>query len=71
MTQATVGEKIAPMALQQRRYEWASLLCDAEAYIIKAREAIKQRDFKASREHVLTACFFLDNACQYDTETPD
>lgn len=70
-TEAEMDEQTKPMTLQQRRYEWASYLCDAEAYIIKAREAIKRRDFKESREHALTACWWLDNAMQFDTETPE
>ena len=68
-TEAGMGEQTKQMTLQQRRYEWAHALCDAEAYIIKAREAIKKRDFVASRDHALTACLWLDNAMQFDTET--
>ena len=63
-----MGEK---SDLTQQQHEWVYHLCNAEAYIGKARDAIKRRDFKASHDHVLTACFLLDTACQYDLTGAD
>ncbi len=59
----------APPKLQERRRRWSDKLRDAEWWIAEARKKAKARDYAESRKHVQMACFLLDDACQYDTET--
>lgn len=57
--------------LKQRRRKWSELLTDAEWWIAQARAEAKRGDYAKSRSDTMMACALLDNACQFDTETPE
>ena len=68
---ALIRKATPTLPLQQRRRKWSDKLREAEWWIASARKSAKSGDYKASHSDVMMACFLLDNACQYDTETPE
>ena len=52
--------------LKQRRARYSAALRDADQWLDLARQQAKKRDYKRSRDAMLSACFALDAAASFD-----